>query len=161
MNQMALSCFSVERHAEGLGRVDPAELVVGMREDLQPEASALERDDDVGVRVDAVPRRDLAVLDYVIPARARLHADLTDDVLLFQPRPEGRMTPRRVFHRERDAPEQRRKRERAESVHQVLAFPLDTGVILATCAGLALSGVFSVTPQSLARAEGRVAYGFG
>ena len=110
MNQMALSCCSVERHAEGLGRIDPAELVVRMREDLKPEPRALERDDDVGIRVDAVPRRDLAVLDDVVPPGACLHSDLTDEVPLFEPLAEGRVTPSGVFHRERDAVEQRRKR---------------------------------------------------
>ena len=112
----------VERHAEGLGRIDPAELVVRVREDLEPQAGALDGDDDVGIRVNAAARRDRAVLDDVITAgRQLLDANLSDQILLLEPLAECRMAPGRVLHRERDAVQQRRERQRAQSVH--LTFP--------------------------------------
>ena len=67
----------VERHAEALGRIDPAELVVRMREDPQSQARALQRDDDVGIRMDAVSRGDLAVREDVIAADPGLDSDLS------------------------------------------------------------------------------------
>jgi hypothetical protein len=109
MNQMALSC--------GPSSVDPAELVVRMREDVEPESCALDRDDDVGIRMDAGSRRHLAVRDDVIAAGAGFHTDLPDEVLFPEALAESGVTPRGEFHRERDAKEQRRKRPRADSFH--------------------------------------------
>ena len=150
--------LSVERHAEGLGRIDPAELVVRVRENLQPESGALDRDDDVGTRVDARARADFSVLDDVMAARPCLDSDLSGEVLLLEPLAERWMAPGGVLHRERDAVQQRRERQRAQSVH--LTFP--GGAVCdqqhARCTSR-FRRLFSVAPQSLARGFRALGYG--
>ena len=148
----------VERHAEALGRIDPAELVVRVREDLQPEPGALDRDDDVGIRVDARARADFSVLDDVMAAGPCLDSDLSREVLLLEPLAECRMAPGGVLHRERDAVQQRRERQRA----RVCPFNLPRRCRLrsTTCAlHSRFRRLFSVAPQPLARGFRALGYG--